>query len=104
MDTHLNFVRIGTSGSLQPYIPVDSFVLAKFGLGFDGVLHSYDCKHILETDFEDAFIQHTNWNSRKPRPYVVKNSEQLEKKLLSDHVFSGVTATADGFYGPQGRS
>lgn len=99
----LNIVRIGTSGSLQKYIPVDSFVLAKFGLGFDGMLHSYDCEHILETEFEDAFIKHTNWSPRKARPYIVKNSELLEKKLASDKVFIGVTATAVGFYGPQGR-
>ncbi|SNR32023.1 nucleoside phosphorylase [Lutibacter flavus] len=99
----LNIVRIGTSGSLQKHIPVDSFVLAKFGLGFDGMLHSYDCEHILEADFEDAFIKHTNWSPRKARPYIVKNSEILEKKLASDKVFIGVTATAVGFYGPQGR-
>tara|TARA_R110001583_G_scaffold58714_2_gene174814 strand:- start:2888 stop:3760 length:873 start_codon:yes stop_codon:yes gene_type:complete len=99
----LNIVRIGTSGSLQKDIPVDSFVLAKYGLGFDGMLHSYDCEHILETEFEDAFIKHTNWSPRKARPYIVKNSESLEKKLASDKVFIGVTATAVGFYGPQGR-
>lgn len=99
----LNIVRIGTSGSLQKDIPVDSFVLAKFGLGFDGMLHSYDCEHILEKDFEDLFIKHTNWSPRKARPYVVKNSAELEKKLTSDKVFVGVTATAGGFYGPQGR-
>jgi uridine phosphorylase len=99
----LNIVRIGTSGSLQSDIPVDSFVLAKYGLGFDGMLHSYDCEHILETDFEDAFIKHTNWSSRKARPYIVRNSEELEQKLASDKVFIGVTATAVGFYGPQGR-
>jgi len=101
--TALNIVRIGTSGSLQSDIPVDSFVLAKYGLGFDGMLHSYDCEHILETNFEDAFIKHTNWSSRKARPYIVKNSESLEEKLVSDKVFVGVTATAVGFYGPQGR-
>ncbi|MCF6168202.1 nucleoside phosphorylase [Lutibacter sp.] len=101
--TQLNIVRIGTSGSLQNYIPVDSFVLAKYGIGFDGVLHSYDCNHVLNPDFEDAFIKHTNWNSRKARPYVVKNSSDLEDKLSSDEVFIGVTATAVGFYGPQGR-
>ena len=101
--TALNIVRIGTSGSLQSDIPVDSFVLAKYGLGFDGMLHSYDCEHILEADFEDAFIKHTNWSPRKARPYVVKNSEELQIKLTSDKVFIGVTATAVGFYGPQGR-
>ena len=99
----LNIIRIGTSGSLQSDIPVDSFVLAKYGLGFDGMLHSYDCEHILEADFEDAFIKHTNWSPRKARPYVVKNSEELQRKLTSDKIFIGVTATAVGFYGPQGR-
>jgi len=101
--TKLNIVRIGTSGSLQDYIPVDSFVLAKFGLGFDGVLHSYDCENILDADFEDAFIKHTNWSNRKARPYFVTNSSELEAKLDSELIFKGVTATAIGFYGPQGR-
>ncbi|GGK51942.1 MULTISPECIES: nucleoside phosphorylase [Flavobacteriaceae] len=101
--TQLNIVRIGTSGSLQKDIPVDSFVLAKYGLGFDGMLLSYDCDHVLEADFENAFIKHTNWSDRKARPYIVKNSTALEKRLLSNKVFAGVTATAGGFYGPQGR-
>ena len=101
--TTLNIVRIGTSGSLQAHIPVDSFVLAKYGLGMDGMLHSYECEHILEAEFEDAFIKHTNWNARKARPYIVQNSSLLQKKLESDQVFIGVTATAGGFYGPQGR-
>ena len=101
--TQLNIVRIGTSGSLQSDIPVDSFVLAKFGLGFDGMLHAYDCENILEKEMEDAFIKHTNYSSIKSRPYIVKNSTELEKKLLSNKVFSGITATAGGFYGPQGR-
>lgn len=101
--TSLNIVRIGTSGSLQSDIPIDSFVLAKFGLGLDGMLHAYDCKHILEKEMEDAFIEHTNYSPRKSRPYIVKNSSVLEKKLTSDELFLGVTATAGGFYGPQGR-
>jgi len=101
--TSLNFVRIGTSGSLQEYIPVDSFVLAEFGLGLDGMLLSYDCDHILEKDMEEAFIDHTKYSEKKSRPFFVKNSSYLEKKLLSDKVFSGITATACGFYGPQGR-
>ncbi len=101
--TQLNIVRIGTSGSLQKHIPVDSFVLAKYGLGFDGMLLSYNCDHILETEMENAFIKHTNWNPKKSRPYIVKNSSFLEKKLVSTKVFVGITATAGGFYGPQGR-
>lgn len=101
--TTLNIVRIGTSGALQKDIPVDSFVLGTLGIGFDGVLHSYDCEHILEKDIEDAFIKHTQWNPRKARPYVVKNSAELQAKLWSDKVYTGMTATAVGFFGPQGR-
>ncbi len=101
--TTLNIVRIGTSGSLQNHILVDSFVLAKYGLGFDGLLHAYDCAHILEKEMEDAFIDHTNYSDRKSRPYIIKNDSELEKKLISNKVFTGITATAGGFYGPQGR-
>ncbi len=101
--TSLNIVRIGTSGSLQSNIPVDSFVLAKYGLGFDGMLHAYDCEHILEREMEDAFIKHTDYSARKSRPYIVKNSSKIESILTSNEVFNGITATAGGFYGPQGR-
>lgn len=99
----LNIVRIGTSGSLQGDIPVDSFVMGKYGLGLDGLLHSYVAEHICEKNIEDAFIEHTNWSNYKARPYIIKGSESLEKKLNSDKVFVGFTATAPGFYGPQGR-
>ncbi len=104
-DTHtsLNIVRIGTSGSLQADIPVDNFVLGSYGLGMDGMLHFYDCENILEKEIEDAFIEHTNWSPRKARPYIVENSKELQKKLVSDKVFVGITGTAGGFYGPQGR-
>ena len=99
----LDIIRIGTSGSLQDEIPVDSFVLGKYGLGLDGLLHSYLCEDILETELEEAFIKHTQWNQNKARPYIVKGSSSLEKKLSSEKVFTGITATAPGFYGPQGR-
>ncbi len=99
----LSIVRIGTSGSLQKEISVDSFVLAKYGLGFDGMLHAYDCEHILEKDMEDAFIKHTNYSNRKSRPYIVENDSKLAAKLMSDTIYAGITGTAGGFYGPQGR-
>ncbi len=101
--TSLNIVRIGTSGSLQAEIPVDSFVLGKYGLGMDGLLHYYDSKAVRELDMEDAFMKHTNWDIDKARPYIVKNSSKLEKILLTDEVYSGITGTAGGFFGPQGR-
>ncbi len=101
--TQLNIVRIGTSGSLQNDIPVDSFVMGKYGLGLDGLLHSYVAESIFETEIEDAFIAQTNWHINKPRPYIIKGSEKLAAKLKGSEVFEGFTATAPGFYGPQGR-
>ncbi len=101
--TSLNIIRIGTSGSLQADIPVDSFVMGKFGLGLDNVLRSYLIDAITNTTIEDAFIAHTNWDLKKGKPYVVACSEKLEKVFESNKIFKGITATAGGFYGPQGR-
>ncbi|MFY7743201.1 MAG: nucleoside phosphorylase [Flavobacterium sp.] len=101
--TSLNIVRIGTSGSLQADIPVDSFVMSVYGLGLDNMLRSYLIETISEKDIEDAFINQTNWDLRKGRPYVIKGSNSLIKKFESNKIKKGFTGTAGGFYGPQGR-
>jgi uridine phosphorylase len=101
--TSLNIVRIGTSGSLQADIPVDSFVMSKYGLGLDNMLRSYLVDDISNSKMEDSFINHTNWDSRKGKPYVISCSEKLEQLIESDKIHKGITATAGGFYGPQGR-
>ena len=101
--TSLDIIRIGTSGSLQSDIPVDSFLLSTHAIGLDGMLQSYNCKHACEKDIETAFIKHTDWSSDKSHPYCVKNDEELAKKMSSEEIYSGITATAVGFYGPQGR-
>ena len=99
----LNIIRIGTSGALQPDIPVDSLVMSQYGLGLDNMLRSYQIEPILNPEIEEAFIAHTNWDLRKGRPYVIKGSEILQQLMDSDTIFKGITATAGGFYGPQGR-
>ncbi|WP_445719209.1 nucleoside phosphorylase [Flavobacterium sp.] len=101
--TSLNIIRIGTSGSLQADIPCDSFVMSQYGLGLDNMLRSYLIDEISEIEMEDAFIQQTNWDMRKGRPYVISGSKTLEQRLESDKIFKGFTGTAGGFYGPQGR-
>ncbi|ARV14631.1 nucleoside phosphorylase [Polaribacter sp. SA4-12] len=101
--TSLNIVRIGTSGSLQADIPVDSFVIGSHGLDLNGMLHSYQIDTISNPDIEDAFVKHTNWSAKKSYPIIIENSKELENKLKSDKTFQGITATAGGFYGPQGR-
>ncbi|MDH6599607.1 uridine phosphorylase [Myroides gitamensis] len=101
--TSVNIVRIGTSGSLQADIPVNSFVLSQYGLGLDNMMRSYLIEDITDYTMEEAFIAHTQWDLRKGRPYFIQNSPWLEEKLSSDQTFKGITGTAGGFYGPQGR-
>jgi uridine phosphorylase len=99
----LNIIRIGTSGSIQADIPVDSFVLSKFGIGLDNMLRSYIVDGVTHTDMEEAFMTHTQWDVRKGRPYAIACSETLEKRIESNQMHKGITATIGGFYGPQGR-
>ena len=101
--TSLNIIRIGTSGSLHADIPVDSFVLSKFGLGLDNMLRSYLIDAVSNPVMEETFIAHTNWDLRKGKPYIIACSETLERRIESDEMHKGITATAGGFYGPQGR-
>lgn len=101
--TSLNIIRIGTSGSLQADIPVDSIVMSEYAIGLDNMLRSYLIDPVTDNEIEDAFISHTNWDLRKGRPYVVKGSEKLSKLIESDSTHKGFTGTAGGFYGPQGR-
>lgn len=100
--TSLNIVRIGTSGALQKDIEVDSFVASEFGLGLDGLLHFYDSKKVDESKISEAFVKHVKWNKNLPFPYVIKSSEKLLRKI-GEGMQKGITATAPGFFAPQGR-
>jgi len=99
----LKIIRIGTSGSIQKDIPVDSFLISEYGVGFDGLLHFYKSETIQDKDITEAIFKQTNWFKNKAKPYVVKCDENLFNKMISDSTFKGITATNVGFYGPQGR-
>lgn len=100
----LNIVRLGTSGAVQADIPVDSFVMSKYGLGIDGLMNFYEAADgVLETEMNEALIKHANWPSDLAKPYIVKSSDNLAEKIGFD-MNQGITATAPGFYGPQGRT
>jgi len=102
--TPLNFVRIGTSGSLQKDLPVNSWLLSEKAIGFDGLLNFYANRNtIADLDFEDAFKAALQWNALLSAPYVVDASAGLFKQLMGERVTKGVTISAPGFYGPQGR-
>lgn len=100
----LQIVRLGTSGALHEDIPTDSFVCSSHGLGFDGLMHFYkDSEEVMDKDLGKAFLEHSNWDTKKAEPYFVEGSKKILDILSSEQTTSGITATANGFYGPQGR-
>ena len=100
----LSILRIGTCGAAQPDIPLGSYILSHISIGFDGVLNWYkDGEKIFLTDFEEAFVKHMDWPERLGRPYFVRASDSLIQKFQG-WTYKGMTVSAPGFYGPQGRS
>lgn len=99
----LNIIRIGTSGSLQANIPVDSFVASTHGLGIDNLMNFY----IHENNEEEkqllhSFITQTQLHSRFSYPYIAGAAMSLIKHFVEGY-HQGITVTCPGFYGPQGR-
>lgn len=99
----LNFVRIGTSGALQKDIDVDSFLVSEIAIGFDGMLNFYSKRDsVSDLEFENNFKKFVNWNKNLASPYIVKASDNLVN-TIGKGLKKGVTISAPGFYGPQGR-
>lgn len=99
----LTLVRLGTSGAIQANIPVGSIVKSEMAIGFDGLLNFYANRDSLShLAMEAAFIEYTQWNKNLARPYFVTASKDLLNKFV-DHFMTGITISAPGFYGPQGR-
>lgn len=99
----LNIVRLGTSGSLQADIPVDSFVASTHGLGVDNLLNFYRLdQNDEEQQLLHSFITHTQIHSQTGHPYISSCAASLIKHFVKDFQ-QGITVTCPGFYGPQGR-
>ena len=99
----LNLIRIGTSGALQGDIPVDTPVVSETSIGFDGLLNFYAGRDKLgNKELENAFIKYTDWDKRLTIPYFVDASKNLVEKI-GEGMIKGMTISAPGFYGPQGR-
>ena len=99
----LNILRIGTCGAIQKDIPLGSFVFSHVSVGCDGLLNWYaDRDRIAMPGIEEAFKEHVHWAKHLPDPYFVMASEKLIDKF-ADCTVKGMTISASGFYGPQGR-
>nr|NQU94165.1 nucleoside phosphorylase [Bacteroidota bacterium] len=100
--TRLNIVRLGTSGAIQTDIPINTCAVSSHGLGMDGLLKFYASQDVIHPDLSEEFIRQTQWHPDLPYPYFVECSKELFEKI-GVGLISGITATAPGFYGPQGR-
>jgi uridine phosphorylase len=101
--TQLNIIRLGTSGSLQEDIPVDSFVVSTHGLGIDNLLNFYrQSNNEEEKQLVQSFVTQTQLNNNFAMPYISSASAALLKHFV-DGFHHGITVTCPGFYGPQGR-
>jgi uridine phosphorylase len=98
--TPLIFVRIGTSGSLQDDIPLDSFLKSTYAIGLDNLLSFY-----TEFDHADEYMLEELKNLPgfiKTNPYLTAGDEELLSRIGQNY-YQGITVTCPGFYGPQGR-
>jgi uridine phosphorylase len=101
--TQLNIIRVGTAGSLQANIPVDSFVVSTHGLGIDNLLNFYvHQQNEEEKELLQSFVTLTQMNNRFSQPYITGASSSLIKHFVNGF-HQGITVTCPGFYGPQGR-
>lgn len=99
----LRIIRLGTSGGLQEYLGVNTMLLSTRSIGFDGMLNFYaDRNKVANTDIEENFKSFVNWSPLLASPYVVDGSAELIN-LLEEECNKGITISAPGFYGPQGR-
>ena len=99
----LDILRIGTCGCIQKDIPLGAFILSHISIGCDGLLNWYaDRDKVSLLDFEEHFKSHMNWNRHLPDPYFAKASDRIIN-AFADKTVKGMTISASGFYGPQGR-
>ncbi|WP_165155140.1 nucleoside phosphorylase [Parabacteroides sp. ZJ-118] len=100
----LTLVRIGTSGGLQPFIPIGTYVAAEKSIGFDGVIYFYaDSDSVRDAELESELVKQLDWRLNGIRPYVVSADPSLIEQITRDDMVRGTTIAANGFYGPQGR-
>jgi|TARA_R110000737_G_C14624685_1_gene494462 uridine phosphorylase len=100
----LEMIRIGTCGILQSDIPIHQYILSEMAMGLDNVAHFYDIKFTPE---EESLLEEIKDHCPFPpkvEPYLISTNPELTAKLEGDKTFKGITLTASGFYGPQGRA
>ena len=101
----LTMVRIGTSGGLQPWSPIGTYVAAERAVGFDGVPYFYaDTERVRDLRLEAALREQLDWRIDGLRPYAVPADAELTDRITENDIVRGITIATCSFYGAQGRS
>ena len=101
----LDLIRIGTSGALNEEIDPGSIIVSEIAGGLDNLMYFYkSINEVTDHHLEEEFCAHMQWNRDNSRPYFVRASEKLMRKVRAERYFAGITLSAPGFYAPQGRS
>lgn len=98
----LDIIRIGTSGAVQADIPMGTILASSFGLGFDALMNYY--MHQIygdEHSLLDSIKSHFS-HIKGIHPYLTAADQGL-LQTIGKGMEQGITATAPGFYAPQGR-
>ncbi|HAX93380.1 MAG TPA: phosphorylase, partial [Bacteroidales bacterium] len=100
----LTLIRIGTSGGLRADVPTGSYVLAETAIGFDGLIHFYEgYDWLLDNILSSVMAEYLEWPDTLPFPYAVNANKELAELFRGENFIRGITISAPGFYGPQGR-
>lgn len=103
---HLDIVRIGTCGGMQPYVPEGTFICSETSVGFDGLLNFYAGRNqVCDLQLERALLNHMGWsgNMCAPAPYAINADAGLIERIAGTDMVRGITVACGGFFGPQGR-
>ncbi len=101
--TQMTLIRLGTAGSLQREVPVDSLVASSGAIGMDGLMQYYEAPSQQNHPLLEHLRMHCQGEWAFPlAPYFVEGDKGLLQHF-SESFHQGITATNPGFYGPQGR-
>ena len=103
---HLEIVRIGTCGGLQPYTPEGTFICSETSIGFDGLLNFYAGRNaVCDLQLERALIAHLGWTGNMciQYPYAIDADKGLVERIAGNDMVRGITVACGGFFVPQGR-
>lgn len=100
--TSLNIIRVGTSGAVQPDLPMGTILASSYGLGMDALMNFYLSEPSAEENELLAAVQLHFSHLKKVNPYLTSASKTL-LNTIGKGLPQGITMTAPGFYAPQGR-